>query len=96
MRQEEEAFLERPHEVFDEARQRAVLAMATATGLDYCGVDIGLDADGDVVFFESNATMFVHDEKDGPFVYKNPYVARIKLAFDAMLARMAGSASAAG
>jgi hypothetical protein len=96
MRQEEEAFLERPHEVFDEARQRAVLAMATATGLDYCGVDIGLDADGDVVFFESNATMLVHDEKDGPFVYKNPYVARIKLAFDAMLARMAGSAGAAG
>jgi len=91
MQQEEEAFLDRPAEVFDEARMRAVQAIASATGLEYCGVDIGLAPDGDVVFFESNATMLVHDEKDGPFVFKNPYVARIKLAFDAMLARLARS-----
>ena len=92
MQQEEEAFLARPHEVFDAAQQAAVLAMAAATGLDYCGVDIGIDASGAVVFFESNATMLVHDEKDGPFVFKNPYIARIKQAFDAMLARKAGRA----
>ena len=93
MQQEEEAFLARPHEVFGEAQQRAVLAMAAATGLDYCGVDVGLCPNGDVVFFESNATMLVHDEKDGPFVFKNPYIARIKLAFDAMIARKAGRAN---
>ena len=93
MQQEEEAFLARPHEVFVDAQQRAVLAMAAATGLDYCGVDVGLCPNGDVVFFESNATMLVHDEKDGPFVFKNPYIARIKLAFDAMIARRAGRAN---
>lgn len=95
MRQEEAAFLDRPHEFFDEACQRAVLAMATATGLDYCGVDVGIAADGDVVFFESNAAMLVHDEKDAAFVYKNRHIARIKVAFDAMLARIARSSHAA-
>jgi hypothetical protein len=92
MQREEEAFLARPHEAFDEAQTAAVLAMARATGLDYCGVDVGIAADGRVVFFEANATMLVHDEKDGPFLFKNPYVARIKTAFDAMLARRAGHA----
>ena len=90
MQREEEAFLARPHEVFDERRHAAVLAMARACGLDYCGVDVGIDANGHVVFFEANATMLVHDEKDGPFVFKNPFIARIKLAFDDMLARRAG------
>ena len=93
MQQEEEAFLARPHEAFGEAQQRAVLAMAAATGLDYCGVDVGVCPNGDVVFFESNATMLVHDEKDGPFVFKNPYIARVKVAFDAMIARKAGHAA---
>ena len=93
MQQEEEAFLARPHEAFSEAQRAAVLAMARATGLDYCGVDVGVCANGEVVFFESNATMLVHDEKDGPFVFKNPYIARIKLAFDAMIARKAGRAN---
>jgi tetratricopeptide (TPR) repeat protein len=93
MQQEEEAFLARPHETFDAAQQAAVLAMARATGLDYCGVDVGIAPNGDVVFFESNATMLVHDEKDGPFVFKNPYIARIKRAFDAMIARRAGRAA---
>ena len=96
MQREEEAFLDRPAEVFDEARMRAVQAIARATGLEYCGVDIGLSLDGDVVFFESNATMLVHDEKDGPFVFKNPYVARIKVAFDAMLARLARAGDGVG
>ena len=93
MQQEEEAFLARPHEAFDAAQQAAVLAMARATGLEYCGVDVGIAPDGDVVFFESNATMLVHDEKDGPFVFKNPSIARIKRAFDAMIARKAGHAA---
>jgi tetratricopeptide (TPR) repeat protein/glutathione synthase/RimK-type ligase-like ATP-grasp enzyme len=92
MQQEEEAFLAHPEAVFDEARMAAVQAIARATGLEYCGVDIGVTPAGDVVFFESNATMLVHDEKDGPFVFKNAYIARIKVAFDAMLARMAGVA----
>jgi len=32
--------------------------------------------------FESNATMLVHDEKSEVYAYKNPYVERIKHAFN--------------
>jgi hypothetical protein len=31
--------------------------------------------------------MLVHDEKDVTFAYKNPYIARIKDAFEAMVSR---------
>ena len=92
MRQEEEAFLADSLQVFDGARQAAILQMAQASGLDYCGLDVGLDSQGQVVLFETNAAMLVHDEKGATFAYKNPYIARIKQAFDAMLHRMAGGA----
>ena len=74
-------------------REEAARREETGERVDYCGVDVGVCPDGDVVFFESNATMLVHDEKDGPFVFKNPYVARIKVAFDAMIARKAARAA---
>lgn len=89
MRAEEEAFLKDPHRVFDDSRQNALRIAATATGLDYCGIDCALDVNGEIVVFETNAAMLVHDEKDKVFTYKNPYIARIKDAFDAMLCRRA-------
>jgi hypothetical protein len=43
--------------------------------------------------FEVNASMLVHDRNEG-FLYKTPAVHRIKLAFDAMLRKLAaGDAS---
>jgi tetratricopeptide (TPR) repeat protein len=87
MREEEERFLADMGGVFNAAHQDALRAMARATGLDYGGVDCGLDRDGRIVVFESNASMLVHDEKDATFAYKNPYIAKIKTAFDAMVAR---------
>ena len=89
MRQEEEAFLKAPHLVFDGPRQAALRAVVAATGLDYSGVDCALNRAGEVVVFETNATMLVHDEKEEAFAYKNPFIAKIKDAFDAMLFRMA-------
>jgi len=35
--------------------------------------------------------MRVHDEKVATFIYKNPYIAKIKEAFDVMLVRLAAS-----
>lgn len=64
-------------------------AIADSTGLDYCGIDCALDQQGQVLVFEVNATMLVHDEKTEPFAYKNPYVTAIKQAFTAMLTRRA-------
>jgi tetratricopeptide (TPR) repeat protein len=87
MREEEERFVSDLGHVFNPAQQDALRAMATATGLDYGGVDCGLDRDGRIVVFESNAAMLVHDEKTDLFAYKNSAIARIKTAFDAMLAR---------
>lgn len=92
MRQEEEAFLADSLQVFDAEHQAAILKMAQATGLDYCGLDVALDNVGQVVLFETNAAMLVHDETEETFAYKNRYIAKIKQAFDAMLTRMAGDA----
>ena len=87
MRQEEERYLADIGSVFNLANQGALQAIAGATGLDYGGVDCGLDRDGRIVVFEANASMLVHDEKDETFAYKNQYIAKIKNAFDAMVAR---------
>jgi tetratricopeptide (TPR) repeat protein/glutathione synthase/RimK-type ligase-like ATP-grasp enzyme len=89
MRKEEEAFLRQPHLVFGEPQQEALRGVAKMTGLDYCGIDCALEREGAIVVFETNAAMLVHDEKDEMFSYKNPYIARIKNAFHARLARMA-------
>jgi tetratricopeptide (TPR) repeat protein len=91
MRKEEEAFLKDPHLVFSKEHYDALKEVAKAIGLDYCGIDCSLDRDGKIVVFEANATMRVHDEKVAIFTYKNPYIAKIKEAFDAMLARLAAS-----
>jgi len=92
LRQEELAFLQEPSGVFDEAHQAALRSVAGATGLNYCGIDCSLDQEGRIVVFETNAAMLVHDEKDPLFTYKNPYIGRIKSAFDAMLGRLAAGA----
>ena len=94
MREEEEAFLREPQLVFNEAHRSALLAVAAASGLDYCGIDCALDGAGRIVVFETNASMLVHDEKDATFAYKNSYIARIKAAFAAKLAGLAAGGSA--
>jgi tetratricopeptide (TPR) repeat protein len=90
-RAEERRFLESPGEVFPAPLMEALEAVVSATGLDYCGVDCALDAQGRLVVFEANAAMLVHDEQEPEFAYKRPHLARIQDAFGAMLARMAGS-----
>jgi Flp pilus assembly protein TadD/glutathione synthase/RimK-type ligase-like ATP-grasp enzyme len=92
MREEEEVFLKHPRSVFNDAHFTAFEQIGKAMDLNYCGVDCSLDRDGNIVIFESNATMLVHDEKSEPFLYKNPYIAKIKEAFDAMLKQMATQA----
>jgi glutathione synthase/RimK-type ligase-like ATP-grasp enzyme len=87
MRTEEERYLADIGSIFNVANQGALQAIARATGLDYGGIDCGLDRDGRIVVFEANASMLVHDEKDETFAYKNQYIAKIKNAFDAMVAR---------
>jgi tetratricopeptide (TPR) repeat protein/glutathione synthase/RimK-type ligase-like ATP-grasp enzyme len=88
LRVEEEAFLQDPQRVLGSVPWAALEAVRTALGLDFAGIDCGIDADGKLVIFEANATMLVHDEK-GLFAYKAPFIAAIKRAFASMLARAA-------
>ena len=88
MQAEEERFLRDPGEVFGAAHNDTLRAIRDRIGLDYFGIDCALDRDGRLVVFEVNASMLVHDQNpDCP--YKDPYICRIKVAFDAMLARLA-------
>ncbi|MDN4987722.1 tetratricopeptide repeat protein [Bradyrhizobium arachidis] len=88
MQDEEERFLRAPGEVFGAAHSQALRVIRDRIGLDYFGIDCSLDPDGRLVVFEVNASMLVHDQNP-EFPYKDPYVNRIKLAFDGMLARFA-------
>ena len=88
MQREEAAFLNDPALVFNPHHYRALREIQQRIGLDYFGIDCGLDRDGNLVVFEVNASMLVHDD-NAEFSYKDPAVRRIKAAFDAMLAKFA-------
>ena len=88
MQVEEEAFLDNPTAVFSAAHYQALQTIRERIGLEYFGIDCALDAAGNLVVFEVNASMLVHERNEG-FPYKTPAVRRIKLAFDAMLRKMA-------
>ena len=90
MQQEEAAFLNNPAGVFSPGNYEALQAIQQCIGLEYFGIDCGLDRSGNIVVFEVNASMLVHAQNQD-FPYKTPAVERIKLAFDAMLRRLAGA-----
>jgi glutathione synthase/RimK-type ligase-like ATP-grasp enzyme len=88
MRTEEQAFLANPEQVFGAAGMAALHTIRRQIGLDYCGIDCSLDAQGRVVVFEVNASMLIHSDNPG-FEYKIPYVMAIKAAFERLLGRRA-------
>ena len=91
MQQEEAAFLNAPGSVFSAANLRALAEVQKRIGLDFFGIDCGLDRDGNLVVFEVNASMLVHNDNPD-FPYKAPAVRAIKQAFDKMLRDRAGCA----
>jgi tetratricopeptide (TPR) repeat protein len=88
MQREEEDFLGDPWAVFSPAHHDALRAIRNTVDLDYFGIDCALDAAGQIVVFEVNASMLVHQHNE-KFPYKAPHVERIRTAFDAMLHKMA-------
>jgi len=84
MQAEEKTFLEKPEAVFSPKNCQSLHAIRQAVGLDYFGIDCGLDRDGNLVVFEVNASMLVHQHNEA-FPYKTPFVENIKRAFDGML-----------
>jgi tetratricopeptide (TPR) repeat protein len=88
MQQEEETFLSDPTTVFNAGHYQVLQAIQQRVGLEYFGIDCGLDRAGNLVVFEVNASMLVHARNED-FPYKAPFVLRIKQAFDAMLQKLA-------
>ena len=93
MQQEEEAFLNNPAAVFNSGHYRVLREIRQRIGLEYFGIDCGLDRSGNLVVFEVNASMLVHDQNQD-FPYKAPFVHRIKSAFDEMLRKFAVAGAA--
>jgi tetratricopeptide (TPR) repeat protein len=91
---EEMRFLENPRLALGEAAMDAVAAIGERMDLDYAGVDFSILPDGRVLVFEANATMLVHPEADGEFARKNPFIARITDAFQALVERRSRPAQA--
>ena len=91
MQDEEAAFLAEPGAVFTTSHDQALRMIRERIGLDYFGIDCGLDESGNLVVFEVNASMLVHED-NAEFPYKDPSVRAIKCAFDAMLRERAGIA----
>jgi tetratricopeptide (TPR) repeat protein len=89
MQEEEAAFLASPGAVFNARHYQALRAIRERIGLDFFGIDCGLDAAGNLVVFEVNASMLVHED-NAKMPYKDPFVRAIKTAFDAMLQKRAG------
>jgi len=85
MKNEEKFFLEDPGRVFSAANFGTLRQIQAAVGLEFFGIDCSLDRAGNLVVFEVNASMLIHDD-NAEFPYKTPACVRIKDAFTAALA----------
>jgi tetratricopeptide (TPR) repeat protein len=85
-RQEEARFLSDMPSVLGNKAMRALAGIRDSLGLDYAGIDFGLDGDGNVLLFEANATMVI--ARPGPephWAYRHAAVGRILAAVTEML-----------
>ncbi len=87
-RAEEREFLENMSGVLGSRAVRALQAIQKELGLDYGGIDFGLNEAGDVLLFEANATMAViPPAEEARWDYRRPATARVCEAVHAMLRR---------
>ena len=77
-RAEDEAFLENMTQVLGEKGTAALKDIQAALGLDYAGIDFGMNSHGQVVLYEANAAMIVLPPgPDARWDYRRPHVRRI-------------------
>jgi hypothetical protein len=95
-RAEEAAFLADMPSAIGPTAMAALERVRDVLGLDYGGIDFGLDRNGAVLLFEANATMVVNPpEPDPRWDYRRAPVARILDAVRAMLSRRVTPAAGA-
>ncbi len=91
-RAEEAQFLQDMPGVLGSRAMAALAEIQNMLGLDYAGIDFGLNADGDVLLFEANATMTVlPPERDRRWDYRRDAVRRLEDAVRKMLLDRANS-----
>jgi tetratricopeptide (TPR) repeat protein len=96
-RAEEAEFLADMPGVLGARAMAALEQVRVALGLDYGGIDFGLNPRGDVLLFEANATMVVEQPDEDPrWDYRRAGVARIHAAVRQMLLRSAGVVESKG
>lgn len=89
-RAEEAAFLADMRAALGARAVTALEGIRDALGLDYCGVDFGLDRNGDVLLFEANATMVIASPDSDPrWDYRRVAIDRILEAVTGMIRRRA-------
>jgi len=89
-RREEQRFMERFDTGFGHRHGAALSAMAQAFGLDYFGIDCAEDRAGNLVLFEADNALIVHDMDSAEiFPYKSPVIRTLFDGFVGMVARRA-------
>ena len=92
-RTEEMAFLENMDAVLGARAMAALRAICDTLSLDYGGVDFGVNADGDLLLFEANATMVIASPPgdDPRWAYRRGAIATAIEAVVAMIKDTAGA-----
>ena len=89
-RLEEAAFLADMPAVLGDKAYHALEAIRDALGLDYAGIDFGLNAQGDLLLFEANATMVIAvPDNDERWAYRRAAITKILDAVVAMIRQKA-------
>jgi Flp pilus assembly protein TadD/glutathione synthase/RimK-type ligase-like ATP-grasp enzyme len=89
-RREEERFLEDMPRILGDKAMRALEGIRDTLGLDYAGVDFGLSSEGELLLFETNATMVIARPSDDPrWTYRRGVIDRVLDAVVAMLMQKA-------
>ncbi|GAA6182146.1 hypothetical protein NBRC116594_35840 [Shimia sp. NS0008-38b] len=85
-RAEEAAWMNGFDDSFVLRHKEALEALTDGIGLDYFGIDCAEDRDGNLVVFEADNALIVHDmDSSAVFPYKSFHMQRIFTAFESML-----------
>ncbi len=85
-RREEAVFMDRFTQDFAKRHHTAFDALAQGIDLEYFGIDCAEDQDGNLVVFEADNALIVHDmDSNDIFPYKQKHMRRVFGAFESML-----------
>jgi hypothetical protein len=88
------AFLADMRAVLGDKAFAALQAILAQMALDYAGIDFGVNANGDLLLFEANATMVIASPDNDPrWAYRRSAISAVTDAVVAMIKERAGAGS---